>query len=809
MRATIVILCSSLLAASACSDGTGPTTAPLPLADLTSYTGDANTVLLLHLDEPDGPSVADASGLGNDGTATGTTVVPGQFALARRFDNSPTSSASDFISLGTSESLNPPEAATFEFWLYLTSSTSTEDGWTNGNPILSREDATVGDAGYLFATYTAPGFPANRPYFSDGNTCMSPQGVPLGSWTHVAFTLQNNLNGTKTCEIYINGNLTASIIMPDPIRTSSAVTYLGRRFGSGGGVLENQGFQGIIDEVRISDRVRSPDEFNLGPVALPFVDTFDRPDNTVVGNRWSQFARGGSSLISANALYIISGTASGDGAKVSHSLPRQSGLRISGTVTFIFPSTRFWVLVRADGTESLRNGYGFSWRFTGLADNPLVLLDNTTDDLDAGGFATVDVQQGLAIGQPINFEMLVREDNALDVRVWAVGTPRPEAATIASGPRSPQANGGNLALVESTGDPATGEVIVEEIRVVEDLHPNAAPSANAGGPYSGAEGAPIALTLGGTDPDGDQLTFTWDLGDGTVGSGATPPASHTYVDNAPAPATAYTITLTADDGRGGTDTKTAVVGVTNVAPTLASVTAPTDPISFGTPVTVAASFTDPGSADTHVGFVQWDAGTPFEPANPGVDQAAGTLTATRVLDPGVYTVSLRVRDDDGGEDTITAPEFAVVFDASQGFVTGGGWILSPPGAYLPDPAVTGKVTFGFVAKYQQGSSIPSGQTRVQFSAAGFGFKSTSYEILSVGGPHGRYQGVGEVNGVSGYGFSLTANDGDLPGGGGADAVRIKIWSLASGAVVYDNQRGASENSNAVTVLGGGSIVIHK
>jgi hypothetical protein len=377
MRATIVILCSSLLVDSACSDGTGPTTSQLPRADLTStspasaeYTTDANTVLLLHLAEPDGSLVTDASGLGNDGTATGTTAVPGQFGLARQFDNSPTSSASDFVSLGTSESLNPADAATFEFWLYLTSATSVEDGWTNGNPILSREDATVGDEGYVFATYTAPGFPANRPYFYDGTTCMSPEGLPLGSWNHVAFTLQNNLNGTKTCDVYVNGNLTASIIMPDPIHTSSAVTYLGRRFGSSGGVAENQGFQGIIDEVRISDRVRNPNEFNLGPTALPFFDSFDRPDNTIVGNRWSQFARGGSSLISANALYIISGSATADGAKVFHSFGSQSGLRISGTVTFIFPSSRFWVLVRADGTESLRNGYGFSWRFTGSADNP-------------------------------------------------------------------------------------------------------------------------------------------------------------------------------------------------------------------------------------------------------------------------------------------------------------------------------------------------------------------------------------------------------------------------------------------------------
>ena len=38
---------------------------------------------------------------------------------------------------------------------------------------------------------------------------------------------------------------------------------------------------------------------------------------------------------------------------------------------------------------------------------------------------------------------------------------------------------------------------------------------------------------------------------------------------------------------------------------------------------------------------------------------------------------------------------------------------------------------------------------------------------------------------------------------------IKIWSLSSGALVYDNNMGAAEDSDAATVLGGGSIQIHR
>lgn len=53
------------------------------------------------------------------------------------------------------------------------------------------------------------------------------------------------------------------------------------------------------------------------------------------------------------------------------------------------------------------------------------------------------------------------------------------------------------------------------------------------------------------------------------------------------------------------------------------------------------------------------------------------------------------------------------------------------------------------------------------------------------------------------------SDGQATGGDGVDKFRIKIWSLTSGDVAYDNQLGASEDSDAATALGGGSIKVHK
>jgi hypothetical protein len=56
---------------------------------------------------------------------------------------------------------------------------------------------------------------------------------------------------------------------------------------------------------------------------------------------------------------------------------------------------------------------------------------------------------------------------------------------------------------------------------------------------------------------------------------------------------------------------------------------------------------------------------------------------------------------------------------------------------------------------------------------------------------------------------LTAIDGQVNGGGGTDKFRIKIWDKTTDAIVYDNQMGATDDAQPSTVLGGGSIVIHK
>ncbi|MCK4795488.1 MAG: PKD domain-containing protein, partial [Desulfobacteraceae bacterium] len=63
----------------------------------------------------------------------------------------------------------------------------------------------------------------------------------------------------------------------------------------------------------------------------------------------------------------------------------------------------------------------------------------------------------------------------------------------------------------------------------------------------------------------------------------------------------------------------------------------------------------------------------------------GATPSHSYSDAGIYDVCLTVTDPGGLSDT--ACTIAVVYDPSAGFVTGGGWIDSPEGAYMPGTIV--------------------------------------------------------------------------------------------------------------------------
>lgn len=90
----------------------------------------------------------------------------------------------------------------------------------------------------------------------------------------------------------------------------------------------------------------------------------------------------------------------------------------------------------------------------------------------------------------------------------------------------------------TASDGHTSSFLVVTITVTVLNHP---PVANPGGPYAGTLGVPVAFDGSAShDPEGGQLVFHWDFGDGGTGDGERP--SHAYASTG-----TYTVSLTVTD----------------------------------------------------------------------------------------------------------------------------------------------------------------------------------------------------------------------------------------------------------------------
>ena len=226
-----------------------------------------------------------------------------------------------------------------------------------------------------------------------------------------------------------------------------------------------------------------------------------------------------------------------------------------------------------------------------------------------------------------------------------------------------------------------------------------------------------------------------------------------------------------------------------------------NPVAITGAVAVTANVDDTTTGGSDIASAEYnlDGGswTAMNASDLAFDEVSEDVTASFAAPatPGVYDLCVRGTDVvlNVGDPACT---MLVVFDPSGGFVTGGGWIMSPEGAYAANPTLTGKATFGFVSKYKKGASIPDGNTEFQFRGGGLNFSSTNYQWLVVNQNYtnAQFKGTGTINGAGAYGFMLWATDGS------PDTFRIQITD-AGGAIVYDN--------GVQQPIGGGSIVVHK
>jgi PKD repeat protein len=166
---------------------------------------------------------------------------------------------------------------------------------------------------------------------------------------------------------------------------------------------------------------------------------------------------------------------------------------------------------------------------------------------------------------------------------------------------------------------------------------NEPPVADADGPYVIDEGA--LLTLNGTgsyDPNGDIITYAWDLDNDAEyddASGATP--TYSWANDG-----TYTIGLKVSDSL-LEDTDTTTVTVNDLAPTAEFTWTPEPQAECA-----AVSFTDASvSSPDIITEWSWDFG--------GIGTSSEQNPSFTFDDNGVYTVTLTVTDEDGSFDTVS------------------------------------------------------------------------------------------------------------------------------------------------------------
>ncbi|MFZ0545939.1 MAG: PKD domain-containing protein, partial [Candidatus Promineifilaceae bacterium] len=243
-----------------------------------------------------------------------------------------------------------------------------------------------------------------------------------------------------------------------------------------------------------------------------------------------------------------------------------------------------------------------------------------------------------------------------------------------------QADGPGVYMIEGTADSATSAATDSSTATLEVVFTTLPPSADAGNDQTADEGQTVSFNGTASDPEGQPLDILWDFGDGATATGTLTP-THAYDDDGQ-----FAVTLTVTDDTGLSDSDTLTVTVSNVAPTVNA--GSNQMADEGDTVSLdPATFTDPGSADTHTATIDWGDGT-VEAGT--VNQANNTVSGSHVYDDnGSYTVTVTVTDDDSGSDsdtfTVTVNNVAPSVDAGADQNVAVGDMVSLDPATFTDP----------------------------------------------------------------------------------------------------------------------------
>lgn len=224
-------------------------------------------------------------------------------------------------------------------------------------------------------------------------------------------------------------------------------------------------------------------------------------------------------------------------------------------------------------------------------------------------------------------------------------------------------------FVTATATDAAGST--SEFSAVCLLPPNSAPTASSGGPYTVGEGGSIILVGGGNDPDGDALSYAWDLdNNGTFETSGPNPTFSTAGRDGPF---TQSVVLKVNDPSGAYALASTTVTITNGVP-VASITASTAGVR-GQTQTFTLSASDPSTADQAAGFeytLTWGDGSLPRVISRMGGNGSGTVADHVYTAAGTYIVTVTATDKDNGTSALTSCIVTITATAVQ-----------------PDPSING------------------------------------------------------------------------------------------------------------------------
>lgn len=168
---------------------------------------------------------------------------------------------------------------------------------------------------------------------------------------------------------------------------------------------------------------------------------------------------------------------------------------------------------------------------------------------------------------------------------------------------------------------------------------NEPPVAEAGGPYSGNEGADILFDGSASqDPDGSIISYFWDFQNDGVWDDTTETATNSFVYNDDF--SGY-FKIRVLDGDAEASEDSATVTILNVAPTAEAGGPYTG--TWSTPIDFSGTYTEPGSNDIPTLTFEWDMN------NDGVFETIGQNVQFSYTENEVHKIWFRVTDKDGGQ----------------------------------------------------------------------------------------------------------------------------------------------------------------